>query len=420
MPKVCLNFSVAAAASVAAATLMSAQPVQADTVCDWWEFANKVSPQYGGGAPEQQRTVTRVSLAMFEALNAIDRRYESYLKLPAGDPTASQDAAAVTAAYQVMLHHYPDKKAALEENYTIAMAAITDEGKREAGRLIGEQAAKAAIAAGGIDPAVPQAPYRPRTAPGMFVSVPLPQLESHYGAYRPWAVPSYEALRPPPPVALTSDRWGRDYEEVRRLGGKTSKERTPYQTLVAKYRQAYDLTPTLRMVADQPGRRPVQNARMFALYNMALDDAAVAMVTAKQHYEFWRPITAIRNGAEDGNDATQPDLAWTPLIATPNFQEYPCGHCTAAAANAEVLKTETGPKPAGGVKVGSIGMPLAAVHVLPSWDAWVQEVSDSRMYGGVHYRFSNEAGEEIGRKAAKIVLETVARPLPVVRARARR
>ena len=411
MPKMRLK-SLAAAASLALASLTVTTPARADTVSDWWEFANKVSPQYGGGSPEQQRTVTRVSLAMFEALNAIDRRYESYLKLPVGDASASQDAAAIEAAYQVMLQLHPDKKAALDENYTLAMAMIGDERKREAGRLIGGQAAKAAVAAGGIDPAVAQAPYRPRTSPGMFVSVPLPQLEPHYAAYRAWAVPSYEALRPPPPVALTSARWAKDYEEVRRLGAKASKERTPYQTAVAKYRQAYDLTPTLRMIADQPGRRPVQNARMFALYNMTLDDAAAAMVVAKQHYEFWRPITAIRNGADDGNDATQADPAWTPLIGTPNFQEYPCGHCTAAAANAEVLKTETGPRPAGGVKVGSIGMPLAAVQALPSWDAWVQEVSDSRMYGGVHYRFSNEAGEEVGRKAAKIVLDKVMRPLP--------
>ena len=412
MPKIYLK-----TAAAVAALLATTQPAAADTVSDWWELANKVSPQFAPGSPEQQRTVTRVSLAMFEALNAIDRRYESYLKLPAGDAAASQDAAAATAAYHVLLHHYPDKKASLDENHMLALAGISDARKREAGRLIGEQAAKAAIAAGGIDPAVPQAPYRPRTSPGMFVSVPLPSLESHYGAYRPWAIPSYAALRPPPPVALTSERWARDYDEVRRLGGKSSTDRTPYQTLVAKYRQAYDLTPTLRMIADRPGRRPVQNARMFALYNMVLDDAATAMVVAKQHYEFWRPITAIRNGAEDGNDATQPDPAWTPLIATPNFQEYPCGHCTAAAANAEVLKAETGPRPAAGVRVGAIGVPLAAVHVLPSWDEWVREVSDSRMYGGVHYRFSNEAGEEIGRKAARIVLDKVMRPLPKQTAR---
>ncbi len=396
----------------AVAALIFAQPAAADTVCDWWEFANRISPPYAGGTPEQMRAATRVSLAMFEALNAIDRRYESYLGFPAGDPAASQDAAAATAAYHVLLHHFPDKKAVLDESYTLAMAAAGDEGRREAGRLIGEQAAKAANAAGGIDPSVEQLPYRPRTAPGVWTATALPQLEPYWVAFRPWAIPSAEALRPPPPPALSSARWARDYEEVRRLGGKTSAERTPQQTLMAKHRQAFDLTPSLRLAADAPGRTPVQNARMFALYQMALDDAATAMVVAKMHYGFWRPITAIRNGADDGNDATAPDPAWMPLLPTPNFQEYPCGHCAAAAANAEVMKAETGPRPATGVRVSTSAVPAAAVQVLPGWDEWVQQVSDSRMYGGVHFRFSNEAGEEVGRRAARIVLEKVMRPLP--------
>src|SRR5687767_15916045 len=152
--------------TAAAAALLAAQPASADTVSDWWEFATKISNATQGTArpPDQERAVTRVALAMFEALNAIDRRYESHLGLPAGDPAASQDAAAATAAYQVLLHHFPAQKAAFEESYLLAMAGITDERAREAGRLIGEAAAKAAMAAGGIDPAIAQDPYRPRTA----------------------------------------------------------------------------------------------------------------------------------------------------------------------------------------------------------------------------------------------------------------
>ena len=151
---------------------------------------------------------------------------------------------------------------------------------------------------------------------------------------------------------------------------------------------------------------------MFAVYQMAFDDAALAMIAAKFHYNYWRPITAIRNGAADGNDATPADPAWVPLLGTPNFPEYPCGHCTVAAAIAEVMTAEVGPRPAAGVRVGSQAVPLSVVQVLPSWDEWAQQVSDSRIYGGVHYRFSNEAGEQIGRRAARIVLERVMRPLP--------
>lgn len=397
----------------AVAALVFAQPAAADTVCDWWEFANRIAgPPGTQSTPEQARAVSRVALAMFEALNAIDRRYESYLSFPAGDPSASQDAAAATAAYHVLLHHFPNHKTALEESYELTMAEIRDERRREAGRLIGERAATAAMAAGGIDPALQQIPYRPRTTPGVWIGASLPSIEPYLLAFRPWAIPSIEALRAPPPPALSSATWARDYEEVRRLGGRTSSERTPHQTQMARYRQAPDMTPSLRLIAEVPGRTPVQNARMFALYQMVTDDAVLPMIESKFHYNFWRPITAIRNGEDDGNDATPPDPAWVPLLATPNFPEYPCGHCTYAAAIAEVMKAETGPRPAGGVRVGSQALPNSVVQVLPSWDEWVQQVSDSRIYGGVHYRFSNEAGEEIGRRAARIVLEKVMRPLP--------
>ena len=400
----------------AAAALVFARPAAADTVCDWWEFATRLSnPMQANAAPrtpDVDRAATRASLAMFEALNAIDRRYESYLGFPSGDPSASQDAAAATAAYRVLLHAFPGQKAPLDENYAVAMSAIADAPAKEAGRLIGEAAAAAAIAAGGVDPALQPVPYRPRTTPGEWIATGLPQIEPYMVTFRPWAIPSAHALRPPPPPALTSETWARDYEEVRRLGGRTSTERTPHQTLMARYRQAFDVTPSLRLAADAPGRAPVQNARMFAVYQMAFDDAALAMVEAKFHYNFWRPITAIRNGESDGNDATAPDAGWMPLLGTPNFPEYPCGHCTVAAAIAEVMTAEVGARPATGVRVSSSGVPVSSVQALPSWDEWAQQVSDSRIYGGVHYRFSNVAGEEIGRRAARAVLEKVMRPLP--------
>src|SRR5688572_2672972 len=207
-------------AAAAAAALVFAQPAAADTVCDWWEFANRLAnPMQANPAPrtpDVDRAATRVSLAMFEALNAIDRRYESYLGFPAGDASASQDAAASTAAYRVLLHAFPAQKAALDENYAFAMGSVTDERAREAGRLIGEAAATAAIAAGGIDSTIAQVPYRPRTTPGEWIATALPQLEPHMAAWKPWAMPSADALRSPPPPALTSETWARDYDEVRR------------------------------------------------------------------------------------------------------------------------------------------------------------------------------------------------------------
>jgi hypothetical protein len=399
-----------------ATALLLAQPASADTVCEWMDLANRLGAAAQAAPapqpPEQTRATTRTALAMFEALNAIDRRYRSYLGLEPADRTASQDAAAATAAYKVLVHHHPALKAALDDSYALAMGAIRDERAREAGRILGEKAAAAAIQAGGVDPAIAQEPYRPRTAPGEWIGAALPSVEPHWAAFRTRAIPSPEALRPPPPVSLNSARWARDYDEVRRLGGRSSTERTPYQTLVARYRQAFDTMPSMRQVADAPGRTPVRNARMFAVYQMAFDDAAQAMVVAKLHYNFWRPITAIRNGAGDGNESTQPDPNWLPLLPTPNFSEYPCGHCTVAAAIAEVMTAETGNRPANGVRIMSQAIPTSVVQALPTWDEWAREVSDSRIYGGVHYRFSNEAGEQIGRRAARIVLDKVMQPLP--------
>ncbi|MDP1910237.1 MAG: vanadium-dependent haloperoxidase [Hyphomicrobium sp.] len=399
---------------LAGAALAVATPASADTVTDWWETAHRYWLA-GQGAPgprssDAERAATRATLAMFEAVNAIDRRYQTYLNFPQGVRTASQDAAAATAAYRVLIKHYPANKVALDESYTLSMAQIGGGSAVEAGKKIGEKSAEAAMSAGGIDPATREQPYRPRTVPGEWVATALPSLDPYWPTMKPWVV-SAAALRPPPPPALTSERYARDYEEVRRLGGKDSKERTPMQTLIARYRQAFDIAPSVRRATDMPGRSQVDNARFLALYQMANDDATQAMVVAKQHYDYWRPITAIRNGDKDGNPATAPDLAWLPLIATPNFQEYPCGHCTLAGSIAEVMERGSGWKPGQGVRVGSLLNPMSVVQVLPSWDLWSQEVSDSRMYGGVHYRFSNEAGEEIGRKAARIVIEGALRPL---------
>jgi hypothetical protein len=271
--------------------------------------------------------------------------------------------------------------------------------------------------AGDINPEIAQTPYRPRTTPGEWIGASPPVLDAYWLAFRPWVMKSADALMPPPPPALTSATWARDYEEVRRLGGRNSKDRTPQQTLIAKYRQGYDLSPMVRYIADQHGRRQVDNARLLALYQMAMDDAVQAMAVAKLKYNFWRPITAIRNGDKDGNDSTQLDAGWLPLLPTPNFPEYPCGHCTAVAVQAELLKLAGGLPATTRVRVG-VGMnPNMSLQTVKSWDEVVREVSDSRMLGGVHYRFSNDAGEEIGRKAARLVVTSVMRPLPAKRTR---
>ena len=402
---------------LAAGTALIASPAAADTICEWVEFAQSIQaaaapPPTAPRTPDHERANTQMALAMFEALNAIDRRYETYLGMAPGDSTASQDAAAATAAYDVLVAHYPGQKSALDDSYAITLATVTDARARDAGIAIGKAAAALALKSGGIDPAIEQVPYLPRAQAGVWVPTQLPVFDPFMTAFRPWILERADSVRPGPPPALTSERWAKDYDEVKRVGGKGSTARTPQETLMARYRITPNMMPSFRLAADAPGRAPVQNARMFAMLEMIEDDSMLAIIDAKLHYDFWRPITAIRNGDKDGNDATAPDRAWEPLINTPNHPEYPCGHCIFAAATAEYMKAEVGNSPAWGVRVSSRSIPGAAVQALPSWDEWSRQVSYSRTLGGVHYRFSNEAAEDMGRKIARLAMANVMRPLP--------
>jgi hypothetical protein len=413
-------------AAATAALALGSAPASADTICEWMDFSQTIitaaaPPANAARVPDHDRAGTQVALAMFEAVNAIDRRYQSYLNFAQRDRNASQEAAAVTAAYRVMHEHFPSQRTALDDAYALAMNGVPDAAAREAGRQIGEEAARAALAVGGIDPEIVQQPYRPRAQPGVWTATQLPVFEPFSIAFRPWILPRVDAVRPAPPPALASERWTRDLDEVRRLGARNSSERTSVQTLMARYRITPNMMPSLRLIADAPSRSLVENARLFALMSMVVDDAMMATSAAKLHYDFWRPIVAIRNADQDGNDATGRDPAWEPLINTPNHPEYPCGHCTYAGAVAELMTAETGPRPPGGVRVSSRSIPNSAVQALPSWDDWVREVNFSRTLGGVHYRFSNEAGEEVGRRVARLALQNVMRPLrPADRRRASR
>jgi hypothetical protein len=393
-----------------------AAPASADTVCEWMEFASKVE---AAGVEAQKlvvrtaqydRAQTQVALAMFEALNAIDRRYESYVKMPVAEGPAAQEAAAASAAYHVLISYFPSQKTALDESYAMALESVPDARARDGGIRIGKAAAEGALKAGAADPSAVPTPYRPRTASGVWVATQLPVFAPAYAAQRPWFLGRADAFRAPPPPALSSERYARDLEEVKALGGKSSKTRTAHQTLMAKYRINADMMPALRLISDQEGRRLVDNARLFALYKMIDDDVMLASVDSKFHYDFWRPITAIRNAADDGNPATEADPNWEPLITTPNHPEYPCAHCTQSAATAELMKAEYGNSPPSGVRVASKSSPNLAVQVLPTWDKWAADVSASRTYGGVHYRFSNEAGEAMGRKIAQLALAKFMRP----------
>jgi hypothetical protein len=220
----------------------------------------------------------------------------------------------------------------------------------------------------------------------------------------PWLMTSPAQFRPGPPPALTSEVWARDYNEIKALGGKSSTRRTAEQTAIARFWEA-TMPPiyhgVVRSVATAPGREVTQNARLFMAVTQAMDDALIAIMDAKYYYNFWRPLTAIRNGDLDGNDATEREPSWLPFIDTPMHPEYPCAHCIVSATVGTVLRAEIGASPMPTLTTTSV----TAQGVARSWttiDDFMQEVAQARIYDGVHYRNSTEVGTAMGKQVGEL------------------
>jgi hypothetical protein len=364
-------------------------PARADPVADWYE----ASTAMGGQARSQ------VALAMFEAANAIDRRYESYLGVPAATSPANADIAVAVAAHGVLKFAYPGQAGPLKIALDYDLGQVADGPEKTAAIAIGQSVAELTMKRVTTSSAV-AADYLPAATPGLYVPTDLPVLSM--GAYqnKPWLMTRPDEFAPKPPPPLTSDAWAKSYDEVRRLGRKTGSERTPFQTAAAQFWANNNPDLAFRMLTAAPGRSLVKNAHFYAMVAMGMADAHVAMTVAKYDNHFWRPITAIRNGEKDGNPKTAPDSGWEPLLGTPLHPEYPCGHCIMAATIATVVAGEFGN--AARMTFIDPGMPGAGQALTPA--EYARNVSMSRIYAGVHYRFSNEAAEGMGRKIGQRAL----------------
>ena len=213
-------------------------------------------------------------------------------------------------------------------------------------------------------------------------------------------------FHPAPPPALSGAEWAADYNEIKEIGGKKSARRTSEQTEIARFwiitgPQSFD--PIVRQLAAAPGRSLSQNARLFALVEMAVADSYIAVFEAKYTFNFWRPITAIRNGDLDGNEATTRDPGWEPLIDTPLHPEYPCAHCINSSAARAVLESEFGPGP-NPLTITSAAAP-GVVHKWASIAEYAEEVSLARIYGGIHYRNSTVVGKAMGKKIGELAVQ---------------
>lgn len=387
-----------------------AAPAHADVIESWIAIADR-GPDGRPLPPPLQGQNERaappiVALAMFEAVNAIDRRYESYLKLaPSVDAGASQEAAAAAAAHDVLQRLYPARAASLDEALLLSLSTVAAGPAREAGLTIGRKAATAALARSLFAGAEYQ-PYRPAGEVGRFVPPILPAFAPWFLRAQPFFLTSWDEVMPPPPPALKSARYTRDFDEVRRLGGKGQPGATPQARMLAEYISGFTVDPTIHRIAATKSRM-VDRARFWALMRMAGLEANAAIAQAKMRYMAWRPISAIRNADRDDNPDTVRDPLWEPVMGTPNHPEYPCGHCGFSGVYAGVLAAET----SGPIEIASDTSALPVTMTFPDWESFLAATSLARIQGGMHFRFSNEAGQALGRRVGEIARARFAPPL---------
>jgi hypothetical protein len=352
------------------------------------------------------RGLAMLHIAMFEAVNAIDRRYAPYKLNLAAERTTSREAAAASAAYDILVALYPDQKADLDATLAASLSGIAETEAKSKGIELGKKAAAGIIALRANDSSDKTENYRPYATPGIYVPTTLP-IESTSPALTPWVMGTGSQFRPGPPPALSSETWTRDLNEIREIGSRNSSKRTAEQTNIGRFwfqtgPRTYN--PIVKQIALARKMDVVDCARLFALSSIAGVDAFIAVFDAKYTYNLWRPVTAIRNADLTSNAATPREESWTPLGVTPMHPEYPCAHCIVAAAIATVLQSVAGDE----VEAISLTSPTAP-GVTRKWTRlqdYSDEVSNARVYAGFHYRFSTEVGKDMGKKIGQLTLAT--------------
>jgi PAP2 superfamily len=383
--------------------------VCANVITDWDEkaiaIANTMLPY------PAQRMMGMVEVAMFDAVNSIERRYRPYVAQLPADPATSKEAAAAVAAAAVLstldAKTAPDIKAALASY----LATIPDSTAKSDGIKLGGAVAVQVMAARANDGADAPDDYRPRTTPGVYVPTPI-TAGSVWPNVKPWAMTKPSQFRPGPPVALKSKEWATDYNEIKDHGGKSSAKRSAQQTETARFwlmvgPQAYH--PFARQVATAKQMSVGESARFMALVSVGLNDALIAVFDAKYHYNFWRPITAIRNGDVDGNPGTDREATWQPIDNTPMHPEYPCAHCILSSTVAGVIKAVLGTADIPEIAITSATAP-GVTHRFTNLAAFTDEVASARIWAGFHYRFSTRVGSEMGRQIGDYVVKSVMQP----------
>jgi hypothetical protein len=341
--------------------------------------------------------------AVYNAVVAIEGGYQPYKSNLAASPGASVDAAVATAAHDVLVHYFPLQQSALDVDYQNSLAAIADSPAKAAGIQVGSQAAAELIALRQGDGLNANIGFTmPAPGPGVWqLPAGASPVTPWMSKLKPFMLASSDQFRPGPPPDLTSSKWAKEYNEVKMYGRKDSTVRTPEQTAIALFWSAPPLLQfnlAYQQVVNTKELSAVEAARLMAMGNLVAADSLVACFDAKYHYLFWRPVFAIAQGDTDGNQKTISDTTYAPLLATPGHPEYPSAHGCVTSAQAEVFAEFLDTQNIGvDIPSGLSGVP--ARHFATANDL-KQEIINARVWAGIHYRGSDEAGANVGRKVA--------------------
>jgi hypothetical protein len=405
------------------ATLLFASAVaKADVVLDWNVIAVNTAIANGKNPFAQARSAAIAQLAVFESVNAITGEYHPYLGTIVAPPGASADAAAIQAAYRVLSTYFPASASTLDAERANSLASIPDGQAKNDGIATGEAAALAMIALRATDgSSPPQFKIPGPPVPGEWQATPSCPIVNgiavgiafQWQNVTPFGIPSASEFLLDAPPALTSHEYAKAYNEVMTVGSIDSTERPQDRANVALFYAAS--SPTLvfnqavQQVAQEQWRSLSENARALAVVNIAMNDSLVASFLNKYHYNFWRPETAIHAGDTDGNPKTDPDPSFVPFITTPCFPSYPSNHGSASNGAAEILRRIYGE---GGHFI-TLSNPAVPDIVLQytTFKQITDDISDARVYGGIHFRTDQVAGERLGRAIGKAVYKNNLRPM---------
>jgi hypothetical protein len=404
--------------TIAAFTIAAFLPIHAhaDVVTDWNKTAVDEIRKLGLGPNPASRALAIAHIAAYEAVNSLSKSHEPYHALLPVNLPASADAAAASAFHLALVLLFPAEKAALDAAYTQSLVPIAEGPARANGIALGESSAVAIFTARIGDGSAVTATYAGSTDPGKWRPTPSllqAALDPGWRFVTPFALTKPEQFRPAPPPAITSAEFATAYLETQSLGKSDSSTRSVEQTNAANFWKQpthVPLNAIARGVAQAKALTLPDNARLFALLNIAIADTRVAASDAKYEYGYWRPITAINTTVDYGNPSAIPDATWAPLLETPNHPEYPSGHSTTGSGGLRALATFFG-SDAIAFSVASDTAP-GVTRGFESFSDAERENADSRIFGGIHYRFSNDTGIALGHQIADYVSANYLKELP--------